>query len=194
MKSSPSACPFDQISVLTVKNCPILRTAVHRIIEHCWKTKSVPRTWKHSFTIQIYKKDSPKFPSNFRPIRLQPVFAKVYSGLIRNRVFDFMNNNDYIETNIQKGFCKGISGIVEHTELLTYLINHARSNQRQLIVTMTDLKNAKYEIIKLILEFYHIIPSQLGRKNLLLILLKLAKGCCKAIASLPCYLTCVLIP
>ena len=53
MKSSSSACPFDQISVLTLKNCPILRTALHRIIEHCWKTKSVPRIWKHSFTILI---------------------------------------------------------------------------------------------------------------------------------------------
>ena len=119
MKSSSSACPFDQISVLTLKNCPILRTALHRIIEHCWKTKSVPRIRKHSFTILIYKKGSAKISSNFRPIALQPVFAKVYSTLIRNRVFDFMNNNDYIETNIQKGFCKGISGIVEHTELLT---------------------------------------------------------------------------
>ena len=109
MKSSSSACPFDQISVLTLKNCPILRTALHRIIQHYWKTKSVPRIWKHSFTILIYKKDSPKIPSNFRPITLQPVFAEVYSALIRNRVFDFMNNNDYIETNIQKGFCKGIS-------------------------------------------------------------------------------------
>ena len=32
MKSSGSACPFDQISVLALKRCPILRTALHRII------------------------------------------------------------------------------------------------------------------------------------------------------------------
>ena len=30
----------------------------------------------------------------------------------------------------------------EHTELLTHIINHARKNQRHLVVTLIDLKNA----------------------------------------------------
>lgn len=128
MKSSSSTCPFDQISVLALKN---LRTALHRIIKHCWISKSVPRIWKHlSFTILVYKKSSTKIPSNFRPITLQPVLAKVYSALTRNHIYDFMINNYYIKTNIQTGFCKCVSGTIEHTEFLTYLINHARSSQR----------------------------------------------------------------
>ena len=69
----------------------------------------------------------------------------------------------YIESNIQKGFCEGISGTVEHTELLTHVINHARVNQRQLVVTLLDLKNAfgevEHKFIMKILDYHHIPPS-----------------------------------
>ena len=77
MKSGSSACPFDQISILVLKNCPILRTALHRIISHCWDRGLLPKSWKQAFTILIHKKDNAKLPSNFRPITLQPVLAKV---------------------------------------------------------------------------------------------------------------------
>ena len=43
-----------------------------------------------------------------------------------------------IETVIQKGFWTGISGTVEHTETLTYMINHARCYQRNLVITLLD--------------------------------------------------------
>ena len=35
-----------------------------------------------------------------------------------------------------------MSGVTEHTELLTYIINHARKKQRQAIITLLDLPNA----------------------------------------------------
>ena len=35
MKSSSSTCPFDQISVLALKRCPILQTTLPRIMSHC---------------------------------------------------------------------------------------------------------------------------------------------------------------
>ena len=106
----------------------------------------MPRIWKYSFTILIYKKDSPTNPANFRPITLQPVLGKIYSALIRNRIHTFMIKNNYIETKIQKGFCNGFSGTIEHTELLTHMINHARTNQRSMITTLLDLKNAFGEV------------------------------------------------
>ena len=31
-----------------------------------------------------------------------------------------------MESKIQTGFWSDISGVIEHTELLTYIINHAR--------------------------------------------------------------------
>ena len=40
------------------------------------------------------------------------------------------------------GFWIGISGTIEHTEILTYVINHTRNYQRNLIIALLDLKNA----------------------------------------------------
>ena len=68
--------------------------------------------------ILYHKKDNAKLPSNFRPITLQPVFAKVFTSIIRNRIYSYLVQNEYIETNIQKGFWKRISGTIEHNELL----------------------------------------------------------------------------
>ena len=44
MKSSGSACPFDHVSVIALKRCPILRSALHRIMVYCWTKKIIPVT------------------------------------------------------------------------------------------------------------------------------------------------------
>ena len=100
------------------------------------------RCW-YAFTILIYKKKSNTEPSNFRPITLQPVLTKIYSSLIRNRIYGFLMKNDFIETRIQKGFWKGISGTNKHIELLNHIINQVRNKQRQIIVTL--FMELKYE-------------------------------------------------
>ena len=160
MKPGSSACPFDQISIIILKRCPFLRTVLHRIIVHCWERKVVPTVWKHGFTILIYKKGSSLDPANYRPITLQPVFGKIFTSIIRNRIYSFLMDNDYVETKIQKGFWNGISGTIEHTELLTHIINHARTNKRHLIVTLLDLKNAfgevDHQLLTTVLEYHHV--------------------------------------
>jgi len=85
MKSSGSPCPFDQISVILLKNCPILRTFLHRIVCYCWSHQIIPKCWKNGYTILIYKKRDNTDPSNFRPITLQPVLSRILSSLIQNR-------------------------------------------------------------------------------------------------------------
>ena len=47
---------------------------------------------------------------------------------------------------MQKGFWSDISGTIEHTETLTYLLRHAKLKQRNLVVTLMDLKNAFGEV------------------------------------------------
>ena len=137
---------------------------LHNIITHCWTNQIFPSSWKQAFTILIYKKKAKSDPSNFRPITLQPILAKVYSSLIRNRMYCYLLDNDYIETKIQKGFWKSISGTIEHTELLSNIINNARIKQRQVIITLLDLKNAfgevNHDLIIKALEYHH-VPEEL---------------------------------
>ena len=45
LRSGASSCPFDPVSILILKNCPILRTHLHKTLQYCWETHSVPKTW-----------------------------------------------------------------------------------------------------------------------------------------------------
>ena len=123
--------------------------------------------WKNGITVLIYKKLDPAFandPANFRPVTLEPVIAKVFTSLIRNRIYGYISKNNYIDRHIQKGFWQGISGTVEHTELMSYITDHARNKQRSLVITLLDLRNAfgevHHELIKSVLRF-HNIPSHI---------------------------------
>ena len=82
MRSSGSACLLDHPSIIALKRCLILRSALHHIIVCCWQNNIIPGTWKRNFCVLIYKKVSPKQLSNFSPITLEPVCAKVFTSLI----------------------------------------------------------------------------------------------------------------
>ena len=45
-RPSSSACPIDQLSVIILQHCPILRTLLHPIIQECWVQRQVPNCWK----------------------------------------------------------------------------------------------------------------------------------------------------
>ena len=114
LESSGSPCPDDQMSIIILKRCSILRTFIYKIISHCWREPKFLSCWKHAFTILIHKKGSNVEPSKLRPITLQPVFAKIYSSLIRNRIYNFLLENQFTESNMQKGFWRAISEKIEH--------------------------------------------------------------------------------
>ena len=82
------------------------------------------------------------------------------TSLILNRIFTYVLHNGYIGTNIQRGFWSEISGTVKHTELLSHMLKHAKTKQRQLVVTLFDLKNAfgevHHKLIRKVLQYHHI--------------------------------------
>ena len=166
--SSGSPSLHDQMSIIILKRCPIFRTFIHKIISHCWREWNFPSCWKHAFTILINKKVSKMKRLNFCPKKLQPVFAKIYSSFIWNRICNFLLENQFIESNMQKGFWRAISGTIEHTELLTHIIKHAKNKQRQITITLLYLKNGSEKVDhKLLLKVldYHHIPDEIKTIN-----------------------------
>ena len=141
MKSSVSPCPLDQISVIAFKKSPVLRSLLANILQTAWTAKTFPDVWKSEVSLLAYKKGDAGNPENVRPITLQPVLSKVFTSIIRNRLFNFASKNKYIETNLQKGFWEKISGCIEHIECLLHIINNAKLKQRGCVVTLLDLKN-----------------------------------------------------
>ena len=120
--------------------------------------------WRSGVTVLVHKKDGPGKPENVRPITLQPVLWKLFTSLVRNRLYRFAADNSYIEANIQKGFWEKISGSVEHIETLIHMINNARIKQRDCIITLLDLKNAFDEVNhKLLVETLkiHHVPDNI---------------------------------
>ena len=133
MKISGSPCPLDQISIISYKHCPYLHSYLTVIIAEIRKKKVIPPTWKKAITILIHKKGSTN--NNFCPITLDTVSLKILTSALRNKVGQFLSCNNYIETNIQKGFINGISDTFEQTSHLAYVINNERKSQQSLTVT-----------------------------------------------------------
>ena len=115
MKPSGSPCPLDQISIICFKRCPYLRSYLTEIIHAAWSCGVVPSEWMKACTILIHKKGETANPANFRPITLESVPLKVLTSCLRNRTFQFLAENNYIEQTIQKGFTPELSGTLDHT-------------------------------------------------------------------------------
>ena len=113
---------------------------------NCMEKKTFLKIWRSGVTVLAHKKDDFGKPVNFRPITLQPVLSKVFTSLIRNRLYIFATDNRYIETNIKKVFWEKIPGCFEHIETQTHMINNARIKQRCCVITLLDLKNAFGEV------------------------------------------------
>ena len=168
MKLSGSPCPLDQISIICFKRCPYLRSYLTEIIHAAWSRGVVPSEWKKACTILIHKKGETNDPANFRPIILESIPLKVFTSCLRNKTFEFLSDNSYIEQNIQKGFTSKLPGTLEHTAQMAHIINTARTKQRSIVITLLDLKNAFgevhhnliYEVLK-----YHHVPNHI--KNLI---------------------------
>ena len=75
-------------------------------------------------------------------------------------MFHFLQINGYIEHQIQKGFTSNITGTLEHTSMVSYIIEKVRTKQRSLVVTLLDLKNAfgevHHNLIPTTLSYHHI--------------------------------------
>lgn len=160
MKTSGSPCPLDQISIICFKRCPFLRSYLLAICQQVWASQTMPEQWKRAITILIHKKGDAGDPANFRPITLEPVCLKVFTSLLRNRLFEFLIANGYAESHIQKGFIPGMSGTFEHIAGMSYVINEARRKQRSITITLIDLKNAfgevHHNLIDTCLRYHHV--------------------------------------
>ena len=103
----------------------------------------------------IPKEDGATDISKFRTISLLNVEGKLFFSFKAKRLLDFTLANKYIDTTIQKGGVPGVSGCLEHTALLSQLIQEAKAEKKNLVVTWLDISNA-----------YGSIPHKLIRKAL----------------------------
>lgn len=138
-------------------------------------------------TVLVYKKGDTADPANFRPITLESTNFKVFSSLYRNRMQAFMNDNSYMNTNIQKGFIGGVEGVMEHTELLDNIMKSAKRHQRSLVLALFDLRNAfgevRHNLIRSSLTYHHFPESFVSLFNCIYSDFNIVVSCNKAVTD-----------
>ena len=102
MKASGSPCSLDQVSVICLKRCPYLRRYLTAIVVEIWKSGHIPVTWKKTVSILIHEKGDSDKPENFCPIILEPVLLKVFTSLLRDQIYRFLQENNYINAKSKK--------------------------------------------------------------------------------------------
>ena len=88
------------------------------------------------------------------------VEGKIFFSLKSDRITNFVINNGYINTSIQKGGIPRVAGCIEHTAILSQLIKEAKKEKKNLVVTWLDIANAygsiPHSVISAALEAAHI--------------------------------------
>ena len=78
------ALPAEFWKALAISNdaCAILL----EMCNECWSSKSVPKQWRHSTVVALFKKEDTSLPCNYRPISLLTVGYKVLASLLLDRL------------------------------------------------------------------------------------------------------------
>ena len=110
------------------------------IYSRCLSSAKVPAAWKESTTVLIFKAGDRENLGNWRPLTLGNTIAKLYSGVIADRISRWAEEGKRISPQ-QKGFTRH-DGCLEHNFLLQSAINQARRTGQELCVAWLDLANA----------------------------------------------------
>jgi len=119
-------------------------------------------------SVLILMKGDPIDPMNFSmscgKITLQRCWYKIFATVYATAINDFLDTNNYVDKNMQKGFWRRVDRLTEHTELLEPLVKSAKREQRSLVVCLLDLKNAfgevKHKLIETSLNYHH-LPAEI---------------------------------
>lgn len=105
----------------------VYRTKYTRHALRLWKLMrvicskgTIPTSWRRA------EEQGSTQISQFRTISLLSVEGKIFFSVLAKRMSVFMTQNGYINTSIQKGGVEGFSRCLEHTGVLSQLIQEAK--------------------------------------------------------------------
>ena len=99
----------DQISANMVKLCGHhLYLPLKIIFDNILETGIFPDQWNEANVTPVHKKNDKQLISNYRPISLLPILAKVFERIIFKNLYNYLIHNDLITKN-QSGFRPGDS-------------------------------------------------------------------------------------
>ena len=117
------------VSYKVYKKCPKLLRRFWLLIRKLWKKGVIPDTWKKAEGCFVPKEKDSKMIEQFRTISLLSVECKIFFSVLARRLTTYMTANEYVDTSSQKGVIPGFSGCVEHTSILSQLIQETKADK-----------------------------------------------------------------
>ena len=110
------------------------------VINNSFETGKFPNLLKIAKIIPIFKSGDKTLVSNYRPISVLPVFAKVYEKIMANHLLEFLNSNNTLY-RLKFSFRKHFS--TSHAIIsLVEKINKAISSDKYMIGVFLDFRKA----------------------------------------------------
>lgn len=170
-----AAVGADEIPTKLLKYCAEdICTPLSEIINMCFSLAIFPDDLKKIIIKPVFKKGSKNDISNYRPIALISIIAKIFEKALLNRILDFTENYNII-TGMQSAYIKGRS-TVRAVYLGICNILEAISNKEKVVELFLDLSKAfdsvdhailleKMEIMGFRGNTYDIIKSYLQKRE-----------------------------
>lgn len=130
-KAKSSAAPGPSgIPYKVYKKCPKLLKRLWKTMRKIWAKGTIPPSWKLAEGCFVPKEEGSSTISQFRTISLLNVECKIFFSVLARRITTYMMQNHYINPSIQKGGIPGFSGCLEHTSMITQLIQEAKRKKK----------------------------------------------------------------
>ena len=142
-KKSPTSAPGpDGLMYGLLRKLPSTHHFMATLFTKVLASGEPPESWSKSKVTLIHKAGATTEPSNFRMISLTSCVGKVYHQIMAERTSNFLCNTGVIDNSTQKAFLSGISGCIEHTQVMNELLANARNKKKTIHVTFFDLADA----------------------------------------------------
>ena len=96
------------------------------------------RYWKTSLTIPLFKSGDINNPSNYITIMINPLFAKLFSGMVENRISKWEEVREKRETG--KACFNPKHSTVDHGITLRHIVENVWGSKEELLCCFVDFK------------------------------------------------------
>ena len=141
-----SAMGPDGLHPLVLKNCAdVISHPLHVIFTRSLSEGIVPKGWKNSLVVPIYKKGNRYDPLNYRPISLTSVCCKTMERLICRHITEFLEERNVLSDH-QFGFRSGRS-TVDQLLLVYEEVSRCVDSDRLVDVVLFDYSKA-FDVVR----------------------------------------------